>query len=612
MELHRQVAQLSHRMWASGLPEGAAGEEGYDDADGESGSLASGRDFASAWAGCKLVPKKDASARPLWVTGDGMIIVEYFSPNFTQLLRDFLVSIAEPVSRPSNMHVYQLKKETLYAAASSGIETDAIIENLEVASKAPLPKTVKDFIEVCTKSCGKVNLVLTDGRFMVETGAPDVLSALLGDRTINAARADRSASVEEASAPTARRVVDPPTFLQAQLHRDVDERRQRVLELASMPSSAASADLVSEIGREFEVALAEAEQAAQWARWVLGSAAGTARGGGGGGGGGVAGVTTVEDEGYGADAAASAAGTAVVQRFEIRRECVQEVKQAALALGYPMLEEYDYQSDPRFLTVGGRDTGAGAAGAAAAGTLRYAPLTTTTLRHYQQDCLQKVFGNKGRARSGQIVLPCGAGKTLVGIAATWTINKPTLVLCTSNVAVMQWKAQFELWTNARVTHDDSGKPNGLLRIFTGDRKDNIDEATIILTTYHMFAMDDNVRSAAGQKVMRKLKEIEFGLILLDEVHVTPAAKFKKVITHTKSHCKIGLTATLVREDDKISDLNILLGPKLCVLCCPLLRRPLDAVAHLPFPFLPFPSFLPSSLPPSLPLLFAGTKQTGSS
>ena len=71
----------------------------------------------------------------------------------------------------------------------------------------------------------------------------------------------------------------------------------------------------------------------------------------------------------------------------------------------------------------------------------------TILRPYQEKSLQKMFGN-GRARSGVIVLPCGAGKTLVGVTAACTVRKRCLVLCTSAVAVEQWKAQFKLWSTA--------------------------------------------------------------------------------------------------------------------------------------------------------------------
>ena len=373
------------RLWESGLaPSASLGSASSSSASFES----TARDFASPWVRQRLVPKSDAHARPLWVTGDGMIIVEYFSQNFTQLLRDFLVAIAEPVSRPSNMHVYQLKKETLYAAASSGIETDAIIDNLEVASKAPLPESVKEFIKVCTQSCGKVNIVLTDGRFMVETGYHDVLSALLSDSTISAARA-QGVAVEQARAPTVQRIVQPPTFLQAHVARDVDERRRRVRELTvAAARTGAEDELMTELMREFDLKVeADAEQAIVWAKWVDGSAPGAAAAGssgahgsgasGGGGGG-------------GGDESESAAASASVERFEIRRECVQAVKAAALALGYPMLEEYDYQSDTRHLSTGGRPAGS----LGTPGAPRYAPKPATALRHYQQDCLQKVFGNK--------------------------------------------------------------------------------------------------------------------------------------------------------------------------------------------------------------------------
>ena len=62
--------------------------------------------------------------------------------------------------------------------------------------------------------------------------------------------------------------------------------------------------------------------------------------------------------------------------------------------------------------------------------------------------------------------------------------------------------------------------------------------------------------------MEEIQSREWGLLLLDEVHVVPAHMFRRVIGIVKSHTKLGLTATLVREDDRISDLNFLIGPKL--------------------------------------------------
>jgi len=62
--------------------------------------------------------------------------------------------------------------------------------------------------------------------------------------------------------------------------------------------------------------------------------------------------------------------------------------------------------------------------------------------------------------------------------------------------------------------------------------------------------------------MKQIQDVDWGLLILDEVQVVPAEMFRKVISLIKSHCKLGLTATLVREDDKIRELNFLVGPKL--------------------------------------------------
>ena len=99
-----------------------------------------------------------------------------------------------------------------------------------------------------------------------------------------------------------------------------------------------------------------------------------------------------------------------------------------IEIDYPLLAEYDFKHDTVNPNV----------------EMTLKP--TTVLRPYQEKSLRKMFGN-GRARSGVIVLPCGAGKTLVGVTTACTIRKKCLVLCTSAVAVEQWKSQFKLWAN---------------------------------------------------------------------------------------------------------------------------------------------------------------------
>ncbi|KZS92511.1 DNA helicase [Sistotremastrum niveocremeum HHB9708] len=223
-----------------------------------------------------------------------------------------------------------------------------------------------------------------------------------------------------------------------------------------------------------------------------------------------------------------------VHAFEIDDAKIDIVKKRCTDLEYPMLEEYDFRND----TINAN--------------LDIDLKPTTVIRPYQEKSLSKMFGN-GRARSGIIVLPCGAGKTLVGITAACTIKKSCLILCTSSVSVMQWKQQFMMWSNIT---------DRQIALFTADHKEKFaGESGIVISTYSMVAMSHN-RAHATTKMMEFLTSREWGFILLDEVHVVPAAMFRRVVTTIKAHSKLGLTATLVREDDKIEDLNYMIGPKL--------------------------------------------------
>jgi len=73
---------------------------------------------------------------------------------------------------------------------------------------------------------------------------------------------------------------------------------------------------------------------------------------------------------------------------------------------------------------------------------------------------------------------------------------------------------------------------------------------------------EGTRSQENERIFDMIKSIEWGLMILDEVQVMPAKMFRTVIRTCKAHCKLGLSATLVREDEKIKDLNFLIGPKL--------------------------------------------------
>ena len=84
---------------------------------------------------------------------------------------------------------------------------------------------------------------------------------------------------------------------------------------------------------------------------------------------------------------------------------------------------------------------------------------------------------------------------------------------------------------------------------------------VTISTYTMVAYSGK-RSFDAEQMMDFLRNTEWGLLILDEVHVAPAKVFRKVLSEMKAHCKLGLTATLLREDEKIDELNYLIGPKL--------------------------------------------------
>ncbi|EAL23231.1 hypothetical protein CNBA5750 [Cryptococcus deneoformans B-3501A] len=223
-----------------------------------------------------------------------------------------------------------------------------------------------------------------------------------------------------------------------------------------------------------------------------------------------------------------------VHSFEVSGERMEDVRRRCKDIDLPALEEYDFRNDTINPNL----------------DIQLKPMTV--IRPYQEMSLAKMFGN-GRARSGIIVLPCGAGKTLVGITAACTIKKSALVLCTSAVSVAQWKQQFLHFSNI--------SERQICAFTQGEKEMFSTSAGIVISTYSMIAKTGK-RAHDAEKMMQFLRSREWGFLLLDEVHVTPADMFRKCINNFKVHAKLGLTATLVREDDRIGDLGYLIGPKL--------------------------------------------------
>lgn len=379
----------------------------------------------------KLQP--DHTTRPLWVLPDGRIYFESYHPRFSQVV-DFLIAIAEPVSRPEIIHEYQITMLSLSAAVATGIEVQQIMAVLVKLSKNLLDDVFLQYIKDQGRSIGKLKMVLRNNRYYLESSEKELLQRLCMNPDIQNSLTQRDAVAADDTAA-------------------------------------------------------------------------------------VEGETT---------------------SYEVNSLRVEAVKSAAHQMQMPLLAEYEYAQD-----VGGHNP-----------VLPIFLRPTTGLRPYQQRALSKMFAIDGVAKSGIVVLPCGAGKTLLGIAAATRVQRRTLVLTTTAVAVDQWRRQFIQYTTV---------PPEQVYTLTADNKqpmvDAETKATVLISTYSMMGFTGK-RSAEGEAVLTQVQELEWGLLLVDEVQVMPAKTFRSVATTAKFHCCLGLTATLVREDDLIKDLHWLIGPKL--------------------------------------------------
>jgi len=170
-----------------------------------------------------------------------------------------------------------------------------------------------------------------------------------------------------------------------------------------------------------------------------------------------------------------------------------------------------------------------------------------TVRDYQREAADIFYaGGDVKGGSGVIVLPCGSGKTIVGIAAMARIQKSTLILTTSVAAVKQWKREILDKTDLR--------PEDIAE-YTGDSKEigPVTIATYQIITYRPDKEEDFPH-------FKIFDQRDWGLIVYDEVHLLPAPVFR-VTAQIQARRRLGLTATLVREDGREGDVFSLIGPK---------------------------------------------------
>ncbi|MDT4905952.1 MAG: excision repair protein [Pseudonocardiales bacterium] len=163
-----------------------------------------------------------------------------------------------------------------------------------------------------------------------------------------------------------------------------------------------------------------------------------------------------------------------------------------------------------------------------------------TLRDYQHQAADMFWAGG----SGVVVLPCGAGKTLVGAAAMAKAQATTLILVTNTVAGRQWRR--ELLARTSLTEDEIGE-------YSGEKKEI---RPVTIATYQVMT----TRRKGEYRHLELFDARNWGLIIYDEVHLLPAPIFR-LTADLQSRRRLGLTATLIREDGREGDVFSLIGPK---------------------------------------------------
>lgn len=171
----------------------------------------------------------------------------------------------------------------------------------------------------------------------------------------------------------------------------------------------------------------------------------------------------------------------------------------------------------------------------------------TELRTYQEDAVASVLGDMGKGSGyGIIVMPCGSGKTVVGLRIMERLSTRTLILCPNIISARQWIREIVSKTDI----DPS-----LIGEFSGEKKEI---RSITVCTYQVLTVRNGKEGEFPN--MRSITDGRWGLVIYDEVHMLPAPVFR-ITAEMQAVYRIGLTATLIREDGLESDVFSLVGPK---------------------------------------------------
>lgn len=421
---------------------------------------------------------------PLIVQSDRTLLLDVHAPRADDC-RSALIPFAELERSPEHLHTYRLTALSLWNAASAGFTAQDAIDALNEYSRFPVPQSVTFWIEETAGRFGKLRLCLPEtgtGRAVKEPNTEHAESSV-AESSEGESTVNKSFIIEESSH-------------KAEAAAGTDIRTDSTDSTDSDTDTPDVSEEVLYLETASALVYKEIEAAKQMQKLL----------------------TPVPAKG--------------VWRFELKLVDRGTVKQKLLTLGWPVKDEVPL-TDGEPLDI----------------TLRETCNTGKpfTVRAYQQKAADALVGNKGPGTGfGTIVLPCGAGKTIVGMEIMARLKTSTLIVTTNISAVHQWIG--ELIDKTNLDPSQIGE-------YTGEEKE-IKPVTV--ATYQVLTWRPTQDGPYPHFSVFRTRA--WGLIIYDEVHMLPAPVFR-VTAELQTIRRVGLTATLVREDGCEGHVFSLVGPK---------------------------------------------------
>ena len=436
-------------------------------------------------------------SNPLIVQSDRTLLLDVHAPKANEC-RNALIPFAELERSPEHLHTYRLTPLSLWNANAAGFSPDDAVKVLHDFARYDVPQSVEMWIKETAGRFGKLRLVpapwiIVNAECKMQNAesqgevSPSATIPLTTPEESEQAQPSPLRSGISATPSTGDTPVTPPS----------DEGiKIEYLYLVTESIPVFKEIAASLIGRKYLTVCEYVEPQDDFMKQTV----------------------VTEDE--------------KAHCFRLNLTDRGTIKQELLRMGWPvkddvpMIDGEPLEINLRQKTLSGRDF---------------------VLRQYQKEAAQAIVGDKGPGTGfGTIVLPCGAGKTIVGMTVMDLLKTSTLIVTTNISAVHQWIDELVDKTN--LTRDDIAE-------YTGENK-TIKPVTV--ATYQILTW--RPEKDGPYPHFSLFRKRNWGLIVYDEVHTLPAPVFR-VAAEIQAIRRVGLTATLVREDGCEGHVFSLVGPK---------------------------------------------------